>query len=537
MNRIHRIILLIGIAALFIGCAAPEKAVKKPLADSTIKLPALFCDNMILQQNTNAPVWGKAAPGAKISVSIGKRTAKTVADKNGKWLARLKTPKAGGPYTLTLSDGGKPVILKNVAVGEVWVCSGQSNMQWTVRSSNDAEEETKNANYPNIRLFSVKRKTSQNPLDDVGGKWTSCSPTSVLHFSAVGYFFGRHLHKNLNVPVGLINSSWGGTRAEAWTSTEMLKSDKELSPIVTAWDKWFAEDYAAACKKYEEKIAGHKLRLAQWKKDKAEGKKVTKTAPRRPRHPYGPTSQHHPANLYNAMIAPLIPYAIQGAIWYQGESNAGRSYQYRKLFKAMITDWRNRWGRGDFPFLTVQLANFRSRSDKPTASAWAELREAQLMSLELPNTGLAVIIDIGAANDIHPRNKQDVGKRLALWALGNTYDKNIVFSGPLYSGMQKEGSKIRVRFKHTGSGLVARGDKLAAFSIAGKDMKFVWADTKIDGNTVLVWSDKIKNPAAVRYGWQNNPPCNLYNKEGLPASPFRTDSWPGVTDKKHKPYM
>jgi sialate O-acetylesterase len=338
----------------------------------------------------------------------------------------------------------------------------------------------------------------------------------------VAYFFGRYLHKELNVPVGLIHTSWGGTPAEAWTRREVLEANPDCAPILKRYDDAVAK-YPQAMKEYEQK-------LAEWKEAAQKAKAESTNPPRRPGEPFGPGHPHSPAGLYNAMIAPLIPYGIAGAIWYQGESNAGRAYQYRTLFPDMIKNWRNDWGVGKFPFLFVQLANFMKTKPEPDESAWAELREAQTMTLALPNTGMAVIIDIGDADDIHPKNKQDVGKRLALWALANTYGKKLVYSGPIYKSMKVDGNSIVLSFDHVGGGLVAKGgEELEGFAIAGSDKKFVWADARINGDTVIVSSDKVSEPVAVRYAWADNPVCNLYNKEELPASPFRTDEWPGVT--------
>jgi sialate O-acetylesterase len=447
------------------------------------------------------------------------------ADQDGKWAFNMNCPEAGGPYEMTLT-GKNAITIKNIMAGEVWVCSGQSNMQWSVKASANPEQEIAEANYPDIRLFTVERKVAQQPQSDCTGSWTSCSPETVPDFSAVAYFFGRELHKRLDVPIGLIHTSWGGTPAEAWTRRDALEADADFEPILTRYDDAIAK-YPQAKEEYEKK-------LEEWKqaaeKAKAEGEK----APRKPRPPFGPGNPHSPAGLYNAMIAPLIPYGIQGAIWYQGESNAGRAYQYRKLFPAMIKNWRDDWGQGDFPFLFVQLANFMAIKPEPGESAWAELREAQLMTLSLPNTGMAVIIDIGEAEDIHPKNKQDVGKRLALWALAKTHGKELVYSGPIYKSMKAEGNQVILNFDHVGGGLVAKADEqLKGFAVAGEDRKFVWADARIDGDTVVVSSEDVSEPVAVRYAWADNPVCNLYNKEGLPASPFRTDDWPGVTvDKK-----
>ncbi|KPK45084.1 MAG: hypothetical protein AMJ65_01115, partial [Phycisphaerae bacterium SG8_4] len=378
------------------------------------------------------------------------------------------------------------------------------------------------AKYPNIRLFTVTRTVAHKPLDDCEGSWAPCSPETVPDFSAVAYYFGRELHKRLDVPVGLIHTSWGGTPAESWTRIEVLEAGADFQPILTRQAEIIA-NYPQAYKEYEQK-------LQEWQKAAEEAKAEGNKPPRRPGAPRGPDHPHTPAGLYNGMIAPLIPYGIQGAIWYQGESNAGRAYQYQRLFPAMIMNWREDWGQGNFPFLFVQLANFMETKDEPGDSSWAELREAQTMTLSLPNTGMATIIDIGEAKDIHPKNKQDVGKRLAFWALAQTYEKDIVYSGPLYKSMKAEGGKIRLSFDHVGGGLVAAGgEQLKGFAVAGADRKFVWADAKIDGDTVVVSSDDVAEPVAVRYAWADNPVCNLYNKENLPASPFRTDNWPGLT--------
>lgn len=492
-------------------------------AFAEVRLPAVIGDNMVLQRGEKVTIWGWANPGEEVMVSVSwsrMRWAVT-ADKKGQWSFKMNSPKTGGPYKMTIT--GKNVIeIDNIMSGEVWICSGQSNMQMAVRSSNNATEEIAQADYPNIRLFSVTRKVASKPLSDCTGSWASCSPETVPGFSAVGYFFGRKLHKELNVPIGLIHTSWGGTPAEAWTRKGVLEAEADFEPILTRHAEKLA-NFPRAKEAYAKKLENWK-RTAE--KAKAEGKK----APRRPRAPLGPDDPHSPAGLYNGMIAPLIPYGIQGAIWYQGESNAGRAYQYRKLFRAMITNWRKDWGQGDFPFLFVQLANFKAIKDEPADSDWAELREAQSMTLSLPNTGMATIIDIGEAGDIHPKNKQDVGRRLALWTLAQTYEKDIVYSGPLYKSMKVEGGKIVLSFDHVGGGLVAAGgEALKGFAVAGADQKFVWADATIDGDTVVVSSESVARPVAVRYAWADNPVCNLYNKANLPASGFRTDDWPGVT--------
>jgi len=499
---------------LFVGTGA---------AVADIKLPAIIGDNMVLQQGGKVPIWGWADPSEEVTAGVSWNSTKlaVTADKDGKWTIKIDPPKAGGPYEMTIA-GKNTITIKNILVGEVWVCSGQSNMQMAVQSSANAKQEVAEAGYPKIRLFSVKRTVADKPQSDCVGNWTECSPETVPGFSAVAYFFGRELHKQLNVPVGLIHTSWGGTPAEAWTRREVLEADADFVPIVKRYDD--------AVAKYPQAMEEYKQKLVKWKQAAEKALSDGKKPPQRPGAPFGPGNPHSPAGLYNAMIAPLIPYGIQGAIWYQGESNAGRAYQYRTLFGGMIKNWRDDWGQGQFSFLFVQLANFMKVKPEPDESAWAELREAQSMTLALPNTGMAVIIDIGDADNIHPKNKQDVGKRLALWPLAGIYGKKLVYSGPIYKSMKVDGNSIILSFDHVGGGLVAKGDgQLKGFSIAGKDRKFVWADAKIDGNTVVVSSDKVSEPAAVRYAWADNPVCNFYNKESLPASPFRTDEWPGVT--------
>jgi len=492
------------------------------VTSAEIRLPAVIADNMVLQQGTEAPLWGWASPGEDILIKASWRATEWVVrtGQDGTWACRVRPPEAGGPYQMTLK-GANTITLRNILVGEVWVCSGQSNMAMTVQSSANAQEEIAAATYPKIRLFSVARKVADTPQHDCTGNWAECSPQTVPGFSATAYFFGRELHRKLNVPIGLIHTSWGGTPAEAWTSPAMLKSNSAFAPIV--------ERYEEAVKNYPQAMKDYERKVEKWKAAAAQAKADGKNPPRRPRAPFGPGHSHSPAGLYNAMIAPLIPYAIQGAIWYQGESNASRAYQYRTIFPAMIESWRENWKQGDFPFLFVQLANFMAVKPEPGESAWAELREAQTMTLEHPNTGMAVIIDIGEATNIHPKNKQDVGKRLAFWALANTYDKDIVSSGPLYTSMEKKRRRIVLHFDHVGGGLVAKGDKLEGFAIAGEDRQFVWANARIMGETVVVSSKKVPEPVAVRYAWADNPVCNLYNEAGLPASPFRTDTWPGVT--------
>ncbi len=475
----------------------------RPEARAELKLHALFGDHMVLQQGIAAPVWGTAGPGEEITVAVldQKKTARAGAD--GRWTVKLDPLKAGGPLELTVA-GKTTVTLEDVLVGEVWVASGQSNMQWSVKQSGNPDQEIAAADHPKLRLFHVPRVPADQPARDVNAKWEVCSPQSVAGFSAVAYYFGRELRKSLDVPIGLIHTSWGGTAAELWTSRRVFEGHEGL------------KDYVVF---YQKRRETHAAQVAKLKEDSEKAKAEGKPAPK------ALGNFMDASCLYNGMIAPLIPYGIKGAIWYQGESNAGNAAGYRTLFPAMIKNWRDDWGQGDFPFLFVQLANFMARKPEPSESNWAELREAQTRTLSLPNTGMAVIIDIGDAKDIHPKNKQDVGKRLALWAQAKVYGKDVVPSGPLYESMKVDGSRARISFKHAGSGLEARGGKLAGFAVAGEDRKFVWAEASIEGDEVVVSSPAVRAPVAVRYAWADNPDCNLYNKEGLPASPFRTDDW------------
>lgn len=615
---------------------------------SQIQLSPIFTDNMVLQQQSEVPIWGKAKPNSTVNVTTswdGKKQT-TTADSEGKWMIKVSTPAAGGPFEIEINK----IKLKNVLIGEVWICSGQSNMEWPVKSAANSDNEIAAANYPNIRLLTVNRATSIHPLEDFtakGNGWETCSPETISDFSAVAYYFGRNIHHSLNVPVGLIHTSWGGTLAEAWTSEQSLKmmpefiravDDFKTSSERLSLEDWLAEvnknDFGlkdnvaiAAAKDYNdsdwntavqpelwengdlfdtdgivwfrknieipESWEGSNLILSLgaiddidityfngkeigstngWEEDRkyiipaSLVKKGTAVIAVRvvdtgggggfygdPKKMFiAPVNndamrinldgewkyklsvklkgtnlnvENEPTSLFNAMLAPLIPYGIKGAIWYQGESNSGRSYQYRTLFPLMINDWRSKWGY-DFPFYFVQLANYMEIKENPSESGWAELREAQLKTLQLENTGMAVTVDIGDTDDIHPKNKQDVGKRLALQALSQTYGLEVVASGPMYHYYQLEGDKIRIFFRPSKSALKIKGDNvLKGFAIAGPDKIFHWADARIEGDQVVVSSPKVAFPIAVRYAWADNPICNLFNEADLPASPFRTDDW------------
>lgn len=644
---------------------------------SEVKMPAIFTNNMVLQQQSEVPFWGDASPNKKVSIttSWNNNTIETFADSKGKWKTTVATPVYGGPFSIELNDGKKKKLrFENVMIGEVWLCSGQSNMEMPLAGWGNVmnyEKEISSANYPYIRLYTVKKNVSSEPLTDLtaeSGGWLSCSSETVADFSAVAYFFGKNLFENKNIPIGLINSTWGGTNAESWTSGKSLKTMPDFSSALEMMEnkeintqKLIVQYKADSARWYKQVLEADKgllnnkaiwvdkdLEEAGWKsmnlpnKFEDEGLKdfdgviwFRKTVdipvewqnkklslnldmiddndityfngvevgntdgwsqtrnyiiPASIVHAgkavitvrvfdtggsggmYGdPTliklslspeesinlagswlykigfnqsqakisdfpvrwdNANQPTVLYNAMINPIVPFGIRGVIWYQGENNAERAYQYRELFPLLIKDWRKRWN-SDLPFYFVQLANYTDVVPEPTEASWAELREAQLQTLFLKNTGMVVTTDIGDAKDIHPKNKQEVGRRLSLIARSNTYGENISFSGPLFKSYRIESNSIRISFKYTDRGLKTRnGEILKGFSIAGLDHKFHWADAQIVGNEVIVSCKDVENPIAVRYAWAANPECNLYNGAGLPASPFRTDDWLGITYNK-----
>lgn len=523
--------------------AAVAVVVCLPLSSvrADVKPHALFSDGLVLQRGMKCPIWGKADPGEQVSVKLtikkdnaaADSEASVTTDDKGNWRIEIQVAEAlaGGPYEMTIK-GKNTIALKEVYVGEVWICSGQSNMEWPLRATHNAEDAIAKSKNPHIRLFTVPKNTSDTPLTELKGdpKWQECNDKTSPSFSAVGYFFGRDLQKALHVPVGLIHTSWGGTIADAWTTREALVSNPELKSIADNYEMSRPSaqaNYEKALKKYEADVQKHRAAVA---KAKEEGKEP----PRAPRKPTPPDNNpNRPCVLYNAMIHPLQPYAIKGAIWYQGESNAGRAYQYRTLFPTMIQSWRATWKEGDFPFLFVQLAPFQKIVSEPQESAWAELREAQLLtSLHCKNTGMAVITDVGDPKDIHPRKKEPVGARLALAARALGYGDKIEYSGPVYEKMTKKDGKIVLHFKHVGKGLEAKEGALTGFAIAGADRKFHNAKAEIQGDSVLVWCEQVTDPVAVRYGWADCPVVNLWNKDGLPASPFRTDDFPGKTMPK-----
>ncbi len=632
------------------------------VCQAQVSLPKMFGDNMVLQRELKIPVWGISSPGATIIAELGSKKATTKADQVGEWMVHLPKFKAGGPYTLKIYEKGKSdeaIVLNGILIGDVWLASGQSNMEWQVQQAKDADKEIASASFPQVRFIMVNHSNQVKPQTDISTNgWKVCDSTSVKELSAVAYFFARKIHADQNVPVGIVQSTWGGTRIEPWTSRKMLLTspitkEKTLSADtlhynrediirdsliqVRFWeivynpqnnaDKIFTapdyddsgwteiempkvlkdfgigdydgmvwmrkkislpESYAGKdltinlghpemnyslyfngseiCKNQWYSNATHSYTIPAALVQSGENTIAVRIAmlwaggglnpgndiyitdgstevalagtwlyekDLEPQIPKLPGNQEYPTVLFNSMINPLIPYGIKGFIWYQGESNAEEAYNYRELFPMLITDWRNHWQQGKLPFIYVQLANFMQRNPLPSESEWAELREAQAMALSLPNTGMACAIDIGDAGTIHPLNKQEVGHRLALIANKTVYKQDgIIISGPMYKSYQKGGNRIRIRFSSIGAGLSARdGKEVTGFAIAGDDKQFHWAKAVIEDNEVVVYCDEVENPVAVRYAWADNPECNLINSEGLPAVPFRTDDWKGITQK------
>jgi sialate O-acetylesterase len=451
------------------SCAAVEPA-------------ALFSDNAVLQQGVPVPVWGTAADGERVTVEFAGQKVSTTA-RGGKWAVRLRPLVAGGPFAMIVA-GENRVQINNVLVGEVWICSGQSNMAFTLSKASNAAEAIAASADPQLRLLTVPRAHGDTPLDDIDARWQVCGPETAPEFSAVGYFFGRDLRRALGVPVGLINASYGGTMAQGWMRKEVVEADPDLT--------------------------------AAFKTNPA-------NAPPRP---------SQPGRLYNSMIHPLIPYAIKGVIWYQGEANRTDAYRYRKVFPALIRNWRDDWKQGQFPFLFVQIAPFGPRPDKPEQQNLPELRESQLLTSEtVPNTAMVVITDYGHPT-IHPTCKEPVGDRLALAARAIAYNQDVAYRGPALVDVRFKAGRAVLSFTDTCGGLVAKGGDLTGFIIAGQDRKFYPARASIVGAKVVVSSPDVPSPAAVRYGWSAYPEVNLFNKAGLPASPFRTDSFPLTTQPK-----
>ena len=536
-------------------------------------MPGIFGDHMVLQQDLKLPVWGKADPGEQVTLSIGSRTATTQAGPDGNWRVDLD-PLKGSTESLTLTvKGNNTLSFSDVLIGDVWACSGQSNMEFGIKGTTRDKEDIPKADHPMLRLFIVNKVPSFTPewdfapntnaKADLVGHWQVCTPEMIVghggwpdSFSAVAYYFGVQIQSQTHLPVGLIQCPWGGMPVQAFISLEALKAQPSLVSYAQQHEKEKADSpsvqaaFPAAKAEYDPKLKAwndqygdaHKKAMQEWRTaaDAATAAHAPNPPQPKPAVPMpSPPPDGKPINrtathLFNGLIHPFIPYAIKGVIWYQGEANIGKPWDYDTLFATLITDWRARWGQGDFPFLFVQLAAYQAAATQLVEkSSWAAIRDMQLGTLRLPRTAMAVAIDIGEANDIHPRNKSDVGKRLALAARRVAYGEDIEFSGPIYDSMQIEGDKIRLRFHHAKGlkiaahpGSQSAPAELQAFAIAGADKNWVAAKAVIDGDTVVVSSDQVKEPVAVRYGWANNPACFLYNAADLPASPFRTDDWP-----------
>jgi len=495
---------------------------------ANVVLPDVIADAMVLQRNQSVPIWGQADPGEVVAVKFAGQSKKVTTGADGRWLVKLDSLKANAtPATMTIS-GKNTIELKNILVGEVWLLSGQSNMQRLLSETANGEAAIAAADHPLIRLFNVSRQVAFKHQPPPLATWQACSPEAVKQFSAAGYYFGVELHKQLNVPVGLINSSYGGSQAEAWTPVEYLLSSDDLRPTVERTKIWDAERSRVRAD-YDEK-------LKAWRASVEEAKAAGARPQPSPAVPDALREYRIAASIYNGMIAPVIPFSIRGAFWYQGESNEARAQQYGILLPTMIKAWRERWGEGNFPFGIIQLPNYRDPKPEPADEAWSHIREAQRRTAASSlNTGLIVTIDIGEAHDIHPKNKLDVGRRMAQWALADVYGRKITKSGPTFTQAKIAGPRIVLTFADVGRGLkIGDGDKLDEFAIAGADQKWHWAEARIAGkNRVEVWSDAVPQPLAVRYAFNNNPKHpNLTNETGLPAAPFRTDNWPGPTDGK-----
>jgi sialate O-acetylesterase len=502
---------------------------------SAVELPTMFSDHAVLQRAEPVPVWGWAKPGEAVEVTFAGQTKRATANEDGRWRVELDSLEAsatGRDLQVTGSESGAKTV-RDVLVGEVWMASGQSNMQWALSATERANEDIPKARFPAVRMFLTDLVTAASPRARVGGKWFPTTPETAGKFSAVGYYFALKVHAELDVPVGIIRTAWGGKPSEAFTSRETLASKPEGKALVDRLDDDMKRfDAAKATAAYEKQLARWEAarKANQAEPDPAKRKKLG----RKPRPPSAPAlNPSRPMSIYNGMIHPWRHYALKGAIWYQGESNSGRAKEYETIFPLLILDWRKQWKK-ELPFYFVQLANFRQPTTEPgIPSSWAELQNAQRLTLSLPRTGMAVINDIGAANDIHPRNKKDVGERLARWALARDYDKKeLVISGPIFRDSTIEGPKIRIHFDHA-RGLKSRdGKPLARFEIAGADRKWRWAQAEIDGESVVVSSKDVPDPVAVRYAWASNPAgANLVNGEGLPASLFRTDNWKLSTEQ------
>ncbi|MGA3171008.1 MAG: sialate O-acetylesterase [Chthoniobacteraceae bacterium] len=482
-----------------------------------VTLPSLFSDNMVIQQHEKINVWGKADPDESVTVQMGPDTAQTTAGKDGNWEVKLDGLKSGGPYDMTVF-GKNSVTVHNVAIGEVWVCAGESNMEFKTIEARNGQDESVDGDLPMVRVFTVWHNAADEPQSDCDGAWVVCDPNTARNFSAIGFFFARELNRAMRVPIGLIQCTWGGSPIEAWMPRATLEEDPDFLAELDHYNK------AAAA--YPQAKAAYDAKLVDWKSAADAAKSAGSPPTPRPVAPLAPGGARQPAALYDGMIAPLTRYPICGVLWYQGESNTSHPSLYRKLLPAMITSWREGWDEGDFPFFYAQLSNFLAPRPEPGESRWAELREAQSLALDVPKTGMVVTADVGEPDNMHPPDKQDVAHRFALLAKNEVYgEPDLTTSGPVFSGMRIEDGKAILSFDHADGGLIAKGGKpLKGFQIAPDGGPFVWAGAQISDDQVIVQSKDVPNPTAVRYAWADYPDCTLFNKGGLPAIPFRTDT-------------
>ena len=488
-----------------------------------ISLPSLISDNMVLQQHAKINIWGKADPGESVTVQMGPDTAQTVAGKDGNWAVKLDGLKSGGPYEMTVA-GKNSISIRNIAIGEVWVCSGESNMEYKVLAARNGPEEMAEADLPMVRVFMVKHAASDKPATECDGSWVICDPNTVKDFSAVGYFFARELNRGMHVPIGLIQTTWGPSPIEAWMPHDTLEKNPDLHVL---------DRYQTALAAYPNALNAYQARLTNWKQAADTAKAAGQPVPRMPLAPLDPGGTREPSALYNGMISPLTRFAIRGVLWYQGESNTPEPELYGKLFPAMIAAWRTAWNDPAFPFLYAQLSGFLAPRAQPGESRWAELRETQANALSVPKTGMVVTADTGEEREMHPADKQDVGHRFALLAEKMVYgQQDVTAAGPAFSSMDINGGKVVLTFTHTDGGLVATSGTLKGFAIAGADGRFLWANAQLSGNKVIVQSPDVPEPLAVRYGWADFPDGNLANGNGLPAAPFRTDAPAAAPEKK-----
>lgn len=531
-------------ALMLAGACLNWSPMAGPLAANP-SLPAVFGDHMVLQRDKPVPVWGHAQRDEPIVVRFGDQEHRTTADASGAWRVVLEPMEASAEPRDLEVEGHSLLLLRNVLVGEVWLASGQSNMQWSVAQSADPQNEIANGDHPRLRMLNVVRETAREPRPDLRGSWQVSHPDTVAQFSAVGYYFARHLMQELDVPVGILHTSWGGTRVEAWTTEATLRSTPAAAAILESWDvRRLAWEQGGLQRRinsverqrgWEQNSAGILFGNFERRRDGGELQRV----PRAPGDESDPgLSHHHYSNLYNQMIHPLVGYSMRGVIWYQGESNASRAVQYRALMPAMIRDWRGLWDE-ELPFIQVQLAGFRPQGGPQGAEQWLELQEAQLLTArDTPNVGMAVAHDIGDPGDIHPANKQEVGRRLALWALHHTYDRgDVVPSGPLLATHEVTGRGMELTFDHAdGLRTLADDQPVIGFELAGEDQVWHTAEAVIEDGRVIVTADAVESPVAVRYAWDSYPErVNLVNGAGLPASSFRTDDWPRITRDRVTP--